>query len=483
MLAADGERRNAKNQRSLRGKPIPRIAPPIPARSQVAEFEAQARDIGISLFPSQKTAARYLEALGPRDRYLYREVAIIIGRQNGKTEILKPLIVRRLRKGYRIAHTAQNRELPREVFMTIAEVMLEKYPKELKTKPRYANGQEEIRLRNGGVYRIVAPTPHGARGGHNDLVIIDELREMDDWGFIDAAKPTTITRVHGQVVYLSNAGTDTSIVLNTLRKRAETDPSLAYLEWSAAPERAPDDVEGWCEANPAIGHLPELLPSLEREYLSATLGETMPSFETEHLCRWVHTLAKPLVDPKLWAAAEGVTGDPVHPVLALALNQPASRASAAIAWPTATGVGVQVVADVTGDPIDLEVFGLDLARLARSLRVWRVVFDPYSEPLVRYLRRPNEREKSARLHKVTGEEFATSSTSFVRLLEGGKLTWSGELGRAVGTDLGLTTKRSVAPGVFVAVPSNPDQPITAALAVIRAAGAVAGPRPLPPQMF
>ena len=367
--------------------------------------------------------------------------------------------------------------------MAIAEVMLDHYPKELKGKPRFANGQEEIRTRNGGIYRIVAPTPHGARGGSNDLVISDELREMNDWGFIDAAKPTTITRPKGQVVYLSNAGTDTSIVLNTLRKRAESDPSLAYLEWSAAPECAPDDRAGWCAANPSVGYLPELLPSLEREYVSAMLGETMASFETEHLCRWVHTLAKPLVDPKLWTAAEHATGEPERPVLALALNQTASRASAAIAWPTPTGVAVQLIADVTGDPIDLEAFGPELARLARSLRTWRIVYDPYSEPLVRYLRRPNERPNSARLHKVTGEEFATASTSFVRLLEGGKLNWSGELGRAVGVDLALTTKRAVAAGVFVALPSNPDTAITAALAVIRAVGAIAGPRPASPQFF
>jgi hypothetical protein len=475
MLAADAIRQNSRRGR---GSPTPRIAPPVPARSQVAEFEAQAKEIGISLFPWQRCTGRYLEALGARDHYLYREVAIIVARQNGKTEILVPLIVKRLRAGLRIAHTAQNRELPREVFMRIADVMLEHYPKDLKSKPRFANGQEEIRLRNGGVYKIVAPTRGGARGPSNDLVLLDELREMDDWGFIDAAKPTTITRKLGQVVYLSNAGTDTSIVLNTLRKRAETDPSLAYLEWSAAPERAPDDHAGWCESNPSIGYLPELLPSLEREYVSATLGETMPSFETEHLCRWVHTLAKPLVDPKLWTAAEQVTGEPVRPILALALNQAESRASAAIAWSTENGVAVELVADVTGEPIDLEAFGPELARLVRALRVFRIFYDPYSEPLVRYLRRPNEKPNSTRLHKISAEEFTNSSASFVRLLEGGKLAWSGELGRTVAADLALTTKRPNAGG-FVAVPAKEDEAITAALAVIRAVGAVAGPRPMP----
>jgi hypothetical protein len=61
-----------------------------------------------------------------------------------------------------------------------------------------------------------------------------------------------------QIIYLSNAGDETSIVLNSLRDRAAEDPRLAYLEWSAAPDRADDDRDGWAEANPAIGHIPTL---------------------------------------------------------------------------------------------------------------------------------------------------------------------------------------------------------------------------------
>jgi phage terminase large subunit-like protein len=122
------------------------------------------------------------------------------------------------------------------------------------TKPRYANGQEEVRLTNGGIYSIVAPTRGGARGPSRDLVIIDELREMDTWDFIAAAKPTMTASPDPQMLYLSNAGEEHSIVLNAIRDRAASDPALAYLEWSAAPERTPDDREGWAEANPAMGH-------------------------------------------------------------------------------------------------------------------------------------------------------------------------------------------------------------------------------------
>ena len=54
-------------------------------------------------------------------------------------------------------------------------------------------------------------------------------------------------------MYLSNAGTEESAVLNALKLRSTTDPALAYLEWSAGQERATDDPAGWVEANPSIG--------------------------------------------------------------------------------------------------------------------------------------------------------------------------------------------------------------------------------------
>ena len=99
----------------LLGIAAPRIAPPVPARSAVAEYQEQADELGISLFPWQILALRYICALGRDDRWLYGEEATIVSRQNGKTELLLPLIVRRLRSGRRLMHTAQNRELPREV--------------------------------------------------------------------------------------------------------------------------------------------------------------------------------------------------------------------------------------------------------------------------------------------------------------------------------------------------------------------------------
>src|SRR5436190_87815 len=158
----------AVSRKKVIGSERPRIAPPTPARSGLKGFEAAATELGIDLFPWQRTAARYITALGQGERWLYRHVAVVVARQNGKTTLLLPLIVDRMLKGDRIMHTAQDRVIPREVFTQVADYFMTKHPELLAQrngrpiKPRFANGTEEIRLASGGLYAIVAPSRSGA---------------------------------------------------------------------------------------------------------------------------------------------------------------------------------------------------------------------------------------------------------------------------------------------------------------------------------
>ncbi len=174
---------------------------------------------------------------------MFREVCILVARQQGKTTIARPLIVQRLRAGRKIMHIAQNRNLPRIMFASVADAFAnepELFPKRRGRVqwPRFGAGQEEIVLTNGGTYRIAAASQGSARGHPNDDLIIDELREMESDEIMNAAESTVAFSTDPQIVYLSNAGTATSMVLNAVRARAGADSSLAYLEWSAAPNRA-----------------------------------------------------------------------------------------------------------------------------------------------------------------------------------------------------------------------------------------------------
>lgn len=473
----------ARRLKPLVGHDKPRVAPPTPARSLLAEFVKTAEEIGIDLFPWQRTAARYLTALGQGDAWLYRHVAIIVARQNGKTRLLVPLIVSRLRMGHRIMHTAQDRNLPREVYSEVADIMAAS-PGELAVKngrivmPRFANGQEEIRLKNGGLYSIVAPTRGGARGPSRDLVIIDELREMTDHDFIAAANPTLQASKMPQMLYLSNAGDETSAVLNAIKKSVGADPTLAYLEWSAKATREVDDRDGWAEANPSIGHLPAMLDNLENDLRTYRSRGELAIFQTENLCQWVPTTRELLIDPAWWMLCEDDELEaPRGASMAVSMSPDGKRASAAAAWLRADmTVGLRLLFHVTGDPIDVAALGKDLSTTASRLGIKRIGFDPLTDgELVKHLKRPKP-------EPLSGQKFANASANFVNTVHGRVLHWSSS--DAVTDDLTWTSrKHDRETGTYQAVRAQDDRSITASLAAIRAVWLASGPKPAVPKVM
>jgi len=454
------------------GRQYPRIAPPLPTSSRVTEFQRLSQSLGIELMPWQLVAAQYVTAEDEHGRSRYREIGIVVARQNGKSTLLIPMIVDALMHARRVMHTAQNRTLPREVFEQVAEIVERRGM--VKGRIRYANGQEHFSATNGGMYRIVAPTRGGARGPSNDLVIIDELREMDDWSFIGAAKPTMTASSSPQLVYLSNAGTEESVVLNALRSRGNDDPNLAYLEWSAETERKQDDVEGWAQANPALGHMPAVMDTLESEYIANKLAGTLGIFETEHLCRWVDSLAPKFVPDGAWMQLHGQLEEPRRPFMAVSMDPSGTRASAVLAWRTSAGhVGVRAIADVTGTPIDADTIGDELKQVALKLGVSMIAFDPWTDT-----------DLARRLPKakaLAGRDFAVACENFTRRVADGSIRWDGP--DIIGTDLGWTTRKSHETGAYHAVKSSDEHTITSALAAIRAVWLATSEKPPNPKVL
>ncbi len=459
------------------GDTQPRLAPPEPLRSEWVEFRDLAAKLGIELYPWQEWAARYLTAKDAGTRWLYREVAIVVARQNGKTTLLVPLVLGRLLAGQSIMHTAQNGKLPREIHQEVAGLLERYYPKLLPHRRAisYAIGHEEINLVNGAQYRIVAPTRGGARGPSTDTVIIDELREMVDHSFIGAAKPTLTASAQPQMIYLSNAGTDESEVLNAVRSRRDTDPALAYLEWSAPAALAPDDVAGWAASNPSLGHKPDVMQTLIDDYRADLLGGTLAMFETEHLCRWVPTMRERLLDEHAWARSEVVALPAMQaPVMGLAMDPGGRRASAALAWQTDDGVAVQMLFDVTGDPIDPVALGQRMKDEAAKRGVRKVGFDPLTDAeLVKHFREPVS---------IAGGKFANATANFVTHVNGGRLRHADAA--AVTDDLAWTARKPHdESGSYQAVRAKDDRPIPAALAAIRAVWLASGPTTSKPKVY
>lgn len=453
---------------SLSGVSTPRIAPPVPAKSLLADYRVAAKELGIRLMPWQVTAARYLTAVN-RQRWQFREIVLVVARQNGKTTELLPLIHQRLKAGRRILHTAQNRSLPRETFLTLAQ-SLNGHPDVVEI--RYANGQEVIKFSNGGRYTLVAPTKSGARGHGVDDVLLDEVREQHSFELVASIKPAITASKNPQIIYVSNAGDEDSVVLNDLRRRSETDSSLAYLEWSASPDRAIDDRLGWAEANPAMGITiqPETLEDFFRSLPPAV-------FETEHLCRWVISMQPRLVSDASWQRARRTLEKPLRPMMAISMDPSGGRASAAIAWQQTDGtIGLKLVADVTGTPIDTDLFGPDLRQLAMRLGVTSVGFDDWTDKeLARHLAQLRD------VKAINGREFANASENFVRVIESGRLRW--DEADQVSDDLTWTARKPHETGAWMAVKAKPDRAITSVLASIRAVWLASGPISSAPKVW
>jgi len=450
----------------LYGKPTPRIGPPVPARTMVKEFEAAAKDIGISLMPWQLYLGRFAYALTAEDRWLYPDLAAVVSRQNGKTEVFIPHVLARLKMGRRMLHAAQTRELPRMTFNRVAPLVEARYKD---AKVRRGAGQETIEIPSlGALYRITAATSGGPRGMSVDDLIVDELREIDD-DFIQAALPTMAASSNPQTLYVSNAGEETSHVLNSIRKRAENDPALAYLEWSASPERSADDRDGWLEANPAVGHLPGLLPAVERFYRSHQLAGTLGHFETEHLCRWVIFICRRLVEEFAWVECAAPDLEPASKAsLGIAMDPEGKRASAVLAWRQRDDtIALRLVSQAEGDPFSVDAFGEVVREAAKGCV--GVVFDPLTDgALAKFVKKPKP-------EPVSGQKFSNASAQFANLVNAGLIRWKDA--DAVTDDLGWTARKDDDDtGSYQAVRADDGHPITASLAAIRAVWLASGPR-------
>jgi phage terminase large subunit-like protein len=360
----------------------PRLESPWSARKGVGQQLVDlADDFGVPLLPWQALIAEKAHAGAPGD-WDHRVVGVTVARQNGKSHLLRMRILAGLLLWDErlIVATAQSREVALETFRGVVE-LLEQHPKHVMAIKGVTRsyGREELVMRNGCRYRLVAPTAGGARGFSAHLAIIDELREHKTYDAYAAISYTT-TVPKGQLWFASNAGDQTSVVLNDMRRQAlaQSKPStIYYAEWSADPQLNVDDPAAWAQANPSLGHL------VDADVIEGRLRtDPRPVFETEALCRWVDVLDSPW-PPNAWADCADadlglVEGAPTF----LAVDVSIDRRHAAL-------VAVQQLPDdrlaahlletwtAEGAIDELQIAGA-IAPLARKLNARSIAFDRYT---------------------------------------------------------------------------------------------------------
>lgn len=251
-------------------------------------------------------------------RFRFRTVLVLVARQQGKTmmsEILALFFLYALHVNL-IIGTSTNLDAAEEVWdgvVDIAENNLD-LAKQIADIKR-SSGRKTITLEGRRRYRITAANRKGARGKSGDLILLDELREHQDFSAWSAVTKTTMARPNALVWCMSNAGDGSSVVLRNLRMKAHArigdpdginsslgssavdmeelkdfdDDTLGIFEWSAHPNAKVTDRDEWALANPSLGYG----FVTERSLASACATDPADEFKTECLCQWVTAAVTP----------------------------------------------------------------------------------------------------------------------------------------------------------------------------------------------
>ena len=290
--------------------------------------------LGLTLLPWQKwwlIHALELAENPTEGMFRFSILLTLIARQNGKTFLLKVvslyfLYVLRVNL---VLGSAQDLTIARESWdgaydlAAVVPALAAEFVLNARRRPgrKDGAGYESIVLspNPGSVvereYRVSASTKTAGRGLSVDLLIMDEFRHCTKLAWAALAK-TTSARPDAIILPITNAGTDESDVLNTIRAAAiagvgmalpgedddddldeqdiEAD-SIGVFEWSAADGCPIADREGNCHANPALGY-----GMMTRRKLAAfRRADSVEVYRTESLCQRQQALDI-LVSPEKW---------------------------------------------------------------------------------------------------------------------------------------------------------------------------------------
>lgn len=318
--------------------PLRELTPETSLGFDVIDFALEV--LGIILHPWQRAALiRMLELL--EDGSLRFETAVIlVARQNGKSTLAQVLTIYvMVAWGWPLVlGTAQDLDVAEKLWQEVVDLIEEDDElSELIANVVKVNGKKELILTAGTSYKVKAANRRAGRGLSGNLVLLDELREHQNWDAYGAITKTTMARGGASlIVALSNAGDVLSRVLRYLRliaHKALGDPdgivaasdgdlaaptvqdlevqdvdaedddaeaddfdvelddldvedleqeadSLCLLEWSAPPGCDRRDRRGWSLANPSRRY------QITDRKIAASLKDPEWVFRTEVLCQW-----------------------------------------------------------------------------------------------------------------------------------------------------------------------------------------------------
>lgn len=292
-----------------------------------------AEELGTKLMPWQQqvvdTALEYDPDTG---LLVYRDVICTVPRQAGKTTLLLAVMVWRAlhQPGCRIVYTAQDGQAARKKWRNDQMPILNGSSLAKMYEARFSNGDESILWSNGSLHEVVSPTDTAGHGRQIDLAVVDEAFSFDDHRLDQGFSPAMITRPEPQMWIISTAGHAGSIYLRSKVERGREvvqdglQEGIAFFEWSAEPDAAPDDPATWWSCIPSLGYT-----VTEDKIAARQLAEEPAEFERAYLNRWTAQAFASKISARSWDAILG-EHSPEPPDLVFALDVSPDRSASTI---------------------------------------------------------------------------------------------------------------------------------------------------------
>jgi hypothetical protein len=258
----------------------------------------------------------------------FRQVLVLVSRQNGKTEVLVILSLfwMYVEAVNLILGTSTNLDYARESWDKAVqagrgqpELFKDVHPK---SGIRRANGEQTLTvsvrraLQDRRVQRPRWPLAHHRPADHGRAARAPRLERLQ------RSRPCNLGRPDAQIWMITNQGDEKSVVLQSLRTQALDNRTHASASSSGPHRMAPclPTSSALAMANPNLGHrisLESLMGDAMRA--EAAGGDQLAGFLTEHQCRYVPMLARRLT-PELGQPASTPTPSTPRGRVALCLD-------------------------------------------------------------------------------------------------------------------------------------------------------------------
>jgi phage terminase large subunit-like protein len=261
----------------------------------------------LELEPWQEELIDRILETNPDGTLRYRQVVVVVPRQSGKSLIAGALTLYALflhaRMPIVVGTAGKTAEQAGIVFNRLKTVIMSQPA--LKKFFKRVTSTRGMELKNGGVYNLYPSKGDSVQGVDLTYAILDELHlaKPELWSALEYGQRA---QDMSQVVAITTAGTENSILLNNLMATGRDlannpDPTsrFGYFEWSAPEHLRWDSEEAVLASNPRVAS-----GAIPIDRIMDSIKTTLPAEYQRYTLNWVTKASDSWLPQEQWYAAK-----------------------------------------------------------------------------------------------------------------------------------------------------------------------------------